>query len=274
MTVIDMNGFAVNTYAYTFSHSAGDCIETYAGTGAQGLEVMMYPGHAWPDDLDQGARRALAKQSRDAGLPIISLNMPNIDINIAAATPDMRAYSIDTLCRILALAGDLEVPGVVIGPGKQNPLMPAPRDVLLGHFHKAMETLVPAARAAGTRLLAENMPFAFLPGAEEMMAALEPYAVEDVGVVYDIANGHFCGEDLAIGFRAVAPRLALVHVSDTPTDVYLHAAVGQGSVPFAHGAKACRAAGYDGPTMLEIICDDPDREIPASAEALSEMGWR
>ena len=71
--VIDLSGYAVNTYAYTFSHSAGDCIETYAGTGALGLEVMMYPGHAWPDDLDHGARRALAKKSRDAGLPVISL---------------------------------------------------------------------------------------------------------------------------------------------------------------------------------------------------------
>jgi len=118
------------------------------------------------------------------------------------------------------------------------------------------------------------MPFAFLPGAEEMMAALADYAIEDVGVVYDIANGHFCGEDLADGFRAVASRLALVHVSDTPTDVYLHAPVGAGSVPFAHGAEACRAVGYGGPTMLEIICDDPDREIPASAAALSELGWR
>ena len=269
-----MQNFAVNTYAYTFSHSIDECIESYAGTGAQGLEVMMYPGHAWPDDMDAGARRGLAQKSRDAGLPLISLNMPNIDINIAAATADMRTYSIATLSRIIAFAGDLEVPGVVIGPGKHNPLMPAPREELLGHFHRAMDSLVPAAQAAGTRLLVENMPFAFLPGAEELMAALTAYTTDDVGVVYDIANGHFHGEDLAQGFRAVAPRLALVHVSDTPRSVYLHAPVGQGSVPFADSAKACRAVGYDGPVMLEIICDDPEREIPASAAALSELGWR
>lgn len=271
--MIDIKGFAVNTYAYSFSHSAGDCIETYAGSGALGLEVMMYPGHAWPDDLDAGARRALKQKSRDAGLPLISLNMPNIDINVAAAAPGMRAYSIETLHRILALAGDLEVPGVVIGPGKQNPLMPAPTEELLGHFHRAMESLVPAARAAGTRLLVENMPFAFLPGAEELMTALEPYATADAGVVYDVANGYFHGEDLAAGFLRVAPRLALVHVSDTPREVYLHAPVGQGTLPFVEAATACHATGYDGPVMLEIICGDPDREIPASAAALSQSGW-
>ena len=271
--MIDVSSFGVNTYAYTFTYTAGDCLDIYAGSGAPGLEIMMYPGHAWPDELDTGARRALLKRSRDAGLSLISLNMPNIDINIAAATADMRGHSIDTLCRIIQLAGDLQVPGVVIGPGKHNPLMPAPKERLLGHFHRAMETLLPAARKAGTRLLAENMPFAFLPGAVELMTALQDYPVEDVGVVYDIANGHFHGEDIGEGFRAVAPRLALVHVSDSPRDVYLHAPVGHGTVPFADSAQACRAVGYDGPVMLEIICDDPDREIPASAAALTAMGW-
>ena len=168
-TVIDVAGFAVNTYAYTFSHTAADCLQAYAGS-ARGLEVMMYPGHAWPDDLDAAARRDLVKLSADTGVPLISLNSPNIDINVAAAAPGMRAYSIDLVCRIIKLAGDLGVPGVVFGPGKQNPLMPAPRETLLGYFQDAMERFVPAARAAGTRLLAENMPFAFLPDAESLMA--------------------------------------------------------------------------------------------------------
>ena len=271
--MIELEGFALNTYAYTFSHSAAACIDAYAGGGAQGLEVMMYPGHAWPDDLDSGARRALKQQSRDAGLPFITLNMPNVDINIAAAAPGMRAYSVEVVSKIIALAGDLEVPGVVIGVGKPNPLLPAPTDELLGHFHRAMDTLVPAARAAGTRLLVENMPFAFLPGAAELMAALESYTVEDAGVVYDIANAWFHGEDLAEGFKTMAPRLALVHVSDTPRDTYLHAPVGDGTLPFAESAAACQAVGYDGPVMLEIICATPDRDIPASATALRGMGW-
>jgi sugar phosphate isomerase/epimerase len=270
--VIDVAGFAVNTYAYTFSHTAADCLQAFAGS-ARGLEVMMYPGHAWPDDLDAAARRDLRRLSAATGVPLISLNMPNIDVNEAAAAPGMRAYSIDLVCRVIELAGDLEVPGVVFGPGKQNPLMPAPRQTLLSYFHEAMERFVPAARAAGTRLLAENMPFAFLPDAESLMAALEPYDATEVAVVYDIANAYFHGEDMAEGFKRVASRLALVHVSDTPTDVYLHAPVGAGTLPFAKAAAACRAVDYRGEVMLEIICDQPDNEIPASAEALRGMGW-
>jgi|TARA_B100001964_G_scaffold119572_1_gene132941 sugar phosphate isomerase/epimerase len=271
-TVIDVAGFAVNTYAYTFSHTAADCLQAYAGS-ARGLEVMMYPGHAWPDDLDAAARRDLVKLSADTGVPLISLNSPNIDINVAAAAPGMRAYSIDLVCRIIKLAGDLGVPGVVFGPGKQNPLMPAPREILLGYFQDAMERFVPAARAAGTRLLAENMPFAFLPDAESLMAAIQPYDAADVAVVYDIANAYFHGEDMTEGFRTVASRLALVHVSDTPTHVYLHAPVGAGTLPFAEAAAACRGVDYQGEVMLEIICQDPDNEIPASAQELRGMDW-
>ena len=120
--MIDVAGFAVNTYAYTFSHTAADCLQAFAGS-ARGLEVMMYPGHAWPDDLDAAARRDLRRLSAATGVPLISLNMPNIDVNVAAAAPGMRAYSIDLVCRVIELAGDLEVPGVVFGPGKQNPLI-------------------------------------------------------------------------------------------------------------------------------------------------------
>ena len=95
----------------------------------------------------------------------------------------------------------------------------------------------------------------------------------DVAVVYDIANAYFHGEDMGEGFQTVAPRLELVHVSDTPSDVYLHAPVGAGTLPFAEAAAAARAVDYRGEVMLEIICRTPDEEIPASAQALRTMGW-
>jgi sugar phosphate isomerase/epimerase len=82
-------------------------------------------------------------------------------------------------------------------------------------------------------------------------------------VVYDIANGVFAREDLAHGLQRVRRRLKLVHLSDTPLTVYRH-----GPVP-----PVLEQIGYEGPPMLEIICDQPDTEIPASVEALEAMGW-
>lgn len=264
--------YVVNTYAFTLTASTEACIDMLAGWQAPGLELMMYPGHAWPGELDGARRTALRRRAADAGIAIVSLNMPNIDVNIAAAAPAMRAYSLDLLDSILRLAAELGAIGVVIGPGKANPLMPAPAATLLGHFHAALDRLVPLADRLGVRLLVENMPFAWLPDAAGLMAAIAPYPAAQVQICYDFANSHFISETPAAGFPIVAPRLALVHLSDTRRDVYRHAPVGTGDVPFAAGAEAARAVGYAGKVALEIIADDVGT-IPASAAALAGTGW-
>ncbi|MDP6706193.1 MAG: sugar phosphate isomerase/epimerase family protein [Alphaproteobacteria bacterium] len=266
-------GYAINTYAYSLSHSADACLGHLAARGHRQFEVMMYPGHLWPADMDQAARRGFKTFLADNGLEIVTLNMPNVDINVAGAATEMRAYSLELLKGVVGLAGDLGVPGVVVGPGKANPLMPAPRERLIGYFFEALDVLVPLADAAGTALWVENMPFAFLPEADEMMQVLERYGDERLGVVYDLANGAFIREDLGEGLRRVKDRLKLVHLSDTPLDIYRHAPVGQGIVAFAEVVPVLQEIGYAGPPMLEIISDAPDDDLPASMAALDTMGW-
>ncbi len=265
--------FAINSYAYTSSHSAADCLSHLADQGYAAFELMMVPGHLWPAAADASSRRALRRLAETRGLRLVSLNMPNIDLNIAAVAEEMRRHSLGILHAIVGLAGDLGVPGVVIGPGKANPLMPAPEEMLLGHFFRALDELAPHAERVGTRLYVENMPFAFLPRADQLMAALERYGDERIAVIYDVANGHFTGEDPAEGLRRVASRLALVHLSDTPREVYRHSAVGEGSVPFAELPPALEEVGYRAPPMLEIIAADPDRAIADSVRRLLELGW-
>jgi len=266
-------GYAVNTYAWTLSHPAQACLEGLAARGHRVFEVMMYPGHMWPADMDGAARRAFRRFLDERGLSLTTLNMPNVDINLAGATPDMRAYSLGIVQQIVTLAGELGVPGVVIGPGKPNPLLSAPREQLTGWFFQALDVLAPLATARGTALWVENMPFAFLPRADEMMEAIERYGDGHVGVVYDLANGVFAREDLGQGLRRVRSRLKLVHLSDTPLDVFRHAPVGTGVVPFAAVPALLEEVGYAGPPMLEIISPQPDTDIPASIEALETMGW-
>jgi L-ribulose-5-phosphate 3-epimerase len=265
--------FGINTYAYTGSHAAADCLCHLADRGFSDFELMMVPGHLWPAHADAQARHALRQLVGSRGLRLVSLNMPNIDFNITALAEEMRRHTLGLLHAILGLAGDLCVPGVVIGPGKANPLMPAPEDVLLGHFFRALDELAPQAERVGTRLYVENMPFAFLPRADQLMAALERYGDERIAVVYDVANGHFAGEDPADGLRRVAPRLALVHLSDTPREVYRHSAIGQGSVPFAALPPVLDEIGHHAPPILELIAADPDRAIADSIRRLLDLGW-
>ena len=54
--------FAVNTYAYAFSGSAADTVARLADQGCGGVELMFFPGHLWPAELDPSALRSLCEQ--------------------------------------------------------------------------------------------------------------------------------------------------------------------------------------------------------------------
>src|SRR3979490_37671 len=109
--------------------------------------------------------------------------MPNVDLNIAAAAEEMRTYTLNLLVQFVRCAGELGAGGIVVGPGKANPLFPMPRERVVSYFYRALDRLAPLARQAGTRLLIENMPFAFLPDAESLMNVVDGYGAASLPVV-------------------------------------------------------------------------------------------
>jgi L-ribulose-5-phosphate 3-epimerase len=265
--------FGCNTYSYMRSRTAAQCLADLSERGFREFELMAHPGHLWPAELSAEQRRGLRRLIEERGLRLTTVNMPNVDINVAGASPEMRAYSLGIVADIVRLAGELGAAGVVIGPGKANPLFPAGAHELIGHFYAALDRLGPVADAAGTALWVENMPFAFLPAIGPLMEAIERYGSDAVRVVYDIPNAYFIGEDFAAGLMRCRDRLALVHLSDTGRQVYRHDPVGEGTVPFEQVPPALAAVGYTGRPMLEIISHDPDRDIIASADKLARLGF-
>ncbi len=265
--------FGVNTYSYTFEWSAINCVNHLADQGYRGVELMMYPGHLWPADSDAARRRQLRQTCEDRGLRVIAINMPNIDINVAGASREMREYSLGLLSSFVRLAGDIGAPSIIVGPGKSNPLFSPARGELVGHFHRALDHLFPIAEKLGVTLLVENMPFAFLPDARSIMDTLADYGNDRIGVIYDVANGHFIGEDPCQGLRTVQGRLKLVHFSDTNRSVYKHDAVGLGDVPFGTVPPVLAEIGYREMPMFEVISRKPDADIRDSAERLAKLGY-
>lgn len=263
--------FGCNTYSYIRSCRAHECLAGLADLGFTDFEVMVYPGHLWPHEPE--ALHALLRVVEARGLRISTLNMPNIDINIAAASADMRAYSLAALEDVITLAGELCVPGIVIGPGKANPLFPADADELTGHLFAALDRLCPQAKSAGTALWVENIPFAFLPAIDDLADTLDRYGNAEIGIVYDVANAHFIGEDIGAGLARCRDRLKLVHISDTGRQAYRHDPVGQGTVPFHEIPSALRAVGHARQPMLEIISRNPDRDIADSVTRLMASGF-
>jgi L-ribulose-5-phosphate 3-epimerase len=265
--------FGCNTYSYMRSLSAEVCLARLADFGFLEFELMVHPGHLWPAELSAEQRRSIRRLIESGGLALTALNMPNIDINVAGAAQEMRDYSLNLLSETVRLAGELGARGVVIGPGKANPLFPADAVELVGYFFAALDRLAPVAEASGTALWVENMPFAYLPAIGGLMDTLTQYGNDAVRIVYDIANAYFIGEDFTDGLRYCRERLALVHLSDTGQQAYRHDPVGLGTVPFADVPRALLAAGYNARPMLEIISRDPDRDIIASAGKLAVLGF-
>ena len=264
-------GFGINTYSYIFNGSAADTVARLADQGYGGVELMFFPGHLWPAELDAAATRNL-RQLCETRLRLVAVNMPNVDINIAAAAEEMRAYTMDLLTKFVRCAGELGAGGIIIGPGKPNPLFPMPRERMVAHFYRALDVLAPLARQVGTKLFIENMPFAFLPDAEGLMNAVDGYGDDGIRVIYDVANAHFIGESPTQGLRRVRDRLSLVHFSDTTRQSYKHDALGQGDVPLAGLATVMKEVGYSELPMLEVISHNPDADIADSCRRLYEAG--
>jgi sugar phosphate isomerase/epimerase len=264
--------FGVNTYSYIFGGSAADTVAKLADQGYGGVELMFYPGHLWPAELDAAELRKLRRLC-ETRLRLVAVNMPNVDINVAAAAEEMRAYTLDLLAGFVRCAGELGAGGIIVGPGKPNPLFPMPRERMISYFYQALDVLAPLARKAGTRLLIENMPFAFLPDAEALMRVVDLYGDSSIRVIYDVANAHFIGELPIEGLRRVRNRLSLVHFSDTTRRSYRHDPLGRGDVPLAGLASALKEAGYSELPMLEVISHSPDADIADSCTRLFEAGF-
>jgi sugar phosphate isomerase/epimerase len=267
------SSFGFNTYSYTIAYSVENCLARLADFGFAEFELMMYPGHLWPPETNGAQRAALRRLIASRDFRVVTLNMPNIDMNVAGASAEMRRYTLDLLRQIVELAGDLEVPGVVVGVGKANPLLPAPRERLSGYFFAALDELGPLAKRVGTALWVENMPFAFIPDIEGLMQALDRYGNDDIGLVYDVANGYFIKENLGDALRRCRKRLKLVHLSDTNQQVYRHDPVGAGNVPFAEVPPVLKEIGYMRLPMLEIIAPHAEKDILASVDKLVAMGY-
>ena len=235
---------------------------------------MVHPAHLWPADMSAEQRRAFRRMIEQRGLRLTTLNMPNIDINVAGAAAEMRAYSLNLVTETVRLAGDLGARGVVIGPGKANPLFPAPAEELIGYFFAALDRLCPVAAAGGTALWVENMPFAFLPAIGDLLDALKRYGNDAVRIVYDIPNAYFIGEDFADGLKQCRDTArACPSVGHRPAGLSPRSGGPRHGSVCARCRAALAAIGYNAKPMLEIISSDPNRDIVASADKLAVLGF-
>jgi len=265
---------AVNTYSYIYKLSALDAMRHLLEMGFQRFELLFNFDHIWVSELEPNIRRVLPSWVSEEGGEVISFNLPIMDHNLTSPNPDMRAFTIERFTELIDLAGVWSVPYVVLVPGKVSPLLPAPSAALASWFYDGVNKLAERADQCGTKILVENVPVTFAPLATDLSTALDELADERVGVVYDVANGFFAGEDPASGIQTLRDRIDLVHLSDTGRKHWRHDPIGAGEIDFESVAKAIQSINFSGQSVMEVISSDPDRELPESRRLLAQWGWQ
>lgn len=269
---------AASTFPFLYSHDGLGAMKHLKSLGYDTFEMMIFPPHCWPRELSVAQRREYRNWLAGEGARITSFCYPLLDNNPNGVDRLMRAYTLDRYREAIDLAAEWECPYVVSIPGPVNSLINPPHQWMLDWFVEGMKQLVDYAKGTGVQLLLENVPFTYLPTAQNMKDTAALIGPE-VGINYDVCNGAFIKEDPAEAIRLLGDMVKNVHISDSGYEEFLHTRLGTGIVEPGPVAAALKDIGYSGVTVLEIITDalqpgaDPDADIKASHDILTENGW-
>lgn len=269
---------AASTFPYLYSHNGLDAMKRLSGLGYDLFELMIFPPHCWPREMSAADRKAYRSWLDGEGKKVTSFCYPLLDNNPNGVDRLMREYTLDRYREAIDFAAELGCPYVVAIPGPVNSLINPPHQWMLDWFVEGMKDLVSHANGTGVDLLLENVPFTYLPTAQDMVDTAKLIGPE-VGINYDVCNAAFIKEDPAEAIRMMGDMVKNVHISDSSFEEFKHERLGTGIVDPGPTAQALRDIGYTGITVLEMISDalqpgaDPDADFIASHDILAANGW-
>ena len=269
---------AASTFPFLYSHNGLDAMQHLQSLGYDIFELMIFPPHCWPLELSAEQRDDYTAWLDGEGMRISSFCYPLLDNNPNGVDKLMRDYTLDRYREAIDFAAELSCPYVVAIPGPVNSLINPPHQWMLDWFVEGMKELVDHSKGTGVELLLENVPFTYLPTAQDIVDTANLIGPE-VGINFDVCNSAFIKEDPAAAIRMMGDKVKNVHISDSGYEEFVHARLGTGIVEPGPTAEALRDIGYNGVTVLEIITDalqpgaDPDGDIKASHQILAETGW-
>jgi sugar phosphate isomerase/epimerase len=269
---------AASTFPFLYSHDGLDALKHLHDLGYDIYELMIFPPHCWPAELSTEKRRSYKEWLDGEGVRLSSLCYPLLDNNPNGVDKLMRAYTLDRYKEAVDFAAEMDCPYVIAIPGPVNSLINPPHEWMLNWFVEAMQELLEHMQGTGVELLLENVPFTYLPTAQEMVDIAKMIG-PNVAINYDICNAAFINEDPAEAIRKMGDLVKNVHISDSGFDEFKHERLGTGIVDVAPVAKALQDIGYSGVTVLEMISDemqpdtDPDADFIASHKVLAANGW-
>ena len=265
---------AAHSFGFVWQESAEASFEHIAEAGFTQVQLMATPPHFDPWHEDAARTRRLRAILERSGMELLAADLASSDINLASASRDVVAFSVDAYRRAIARCAELGARWICVGSGRRHALLANANAELMRGFRPTFHAIVEEARRQGLGVILENHPQGLLADAAAIDRFLREEGLDDVLVIYDVANAIAIGEDPVDGLRLLGPRLGIVHVSDSPAGQWRHDPIGSGVIDFAAIGAALAALGFAGSAALEILSDDPLAGLVDGAHALAAAGWR
>jgi len=270
---VDTLALGASTWTYLQECDLQAAVRRLKVAGYARFDVLTIPPHLWPYDCDAVQRTALSRFLKTEGVGFESLNLPSTDQNLCSATAQMREYSVKQFHDLIDLCEALEVPMIVMVPGRQANFVPPPLDLAYGWLREGLESLIPHAERAGVRLILENHHMSPMPTVRQMADFLDTFGSNQLGIAYDVANGEFVGEVQADAIQSAGQWLRQVHLSDASRIKWDHAPIGRSAIDFGMVGRALQQVGFAGTSIVEVISNTPDTDMAAARKVLRQHGW-
>jgi sugar phosphate isomerase/epimerase len=256
-----MINLAFSTNAFK-KNTLDEAIDTIAGIGYRGVELMADLHHAYPPDMDEARRQHTRQRIATPGLVVSNVNAFTLfacgdTYRPTWLEPDesKRRRRIDHTLASVELANQFGAKTVSLQPGGPMIGTDMTRDRAGELYAEGLSHVVPLAKQLGVILAVEPEPGLFIQTAAEYLEFKDRFFKNEDAVRMNCDIGHLfcCGEDPATVIRDHAEHVAHVHVEDIGKNrVHQHLTPGKGVIDFAGVFKALEDVGYTGWTTVEL----------------------
>jgi L-ribulose-5-phosphate 3-epimerase len=258
-------------YTYLWECGLFEAMERCAKFGFEFIELATLSPFLSPENFGPFEKRRLKRFTKDLGVKIYSLNPTFLDLNLISLNSAIRKISIQEIQSNIRLAADLDAEIVVIGAGKQHPLIPSPLKDTMEIALESISECLKLSSELGIKVAIENLPYSFISTGEDQSRICQELNSPYFKILFDVANAHMV-EDVSTGLDHASSHLEMVHFSDTKKSQWGHLPLGMGELDFKSIRNQLESIGYNGPILLETTYqEDPDEGIRQSVNQLQYL---
>jgi len=225
-------------------------VDTLLAQGFRAIELFGEAPQGHVTQLTPSDRRALRALSRTCDL---SYHAPTFELNVASSNPSSRAEAVRQYREAVYLVAEVDASRLVLHEGNMSYWKldrRAAREAAL----ESLTEVVGLARQIGVTVVLENTnygKFAMYDTWQEWVGLADTLGAP--GIRFTLDTGHAClaGWDTPALIRALAGRIAQIHVHDSGGKADDHLLPGQGVIDWPALALALRESGCAATLILE-----------------------